>query len=190
MFVQNEFILLVNAYYQADAMTKNVISSGIFGNIKIQPEIDQWRRLLTQTSQMLGQAVIEGDNQGKSGEFDKSLISAKLKEIYRVGDNFISEIEKSVSKHSSEQNDMTSYRISFQMASDTIYNLVGGTIQHMGNHVPLKDGIYRIVNDILNQDYWKGDEVIRQVEFVRSFKTVLHFSENWIKEYAYKMYMK
>ena len=103
MLVQNEFILLVNAYYQADAMSKNLISSGIFGNIVIQPEIAQFREFLSQTSALLGQAIKDGDKQGKKGAFDKTLITDKLKETYSINDSFIAEIENSVSKFSVEK---------------------------------------------------------------------------------------
>ena len=68
-----------------------------------------------------------------------------------------------------------------------MYKIVGGAIQHYENQVPFKDGVYGIVNDILNKNYWQGDEVIREIEFIRAFKTILHYTENWIKEYAFRM---
>lgn len=188
--VQNEFILLINAYYQADALSKKMISSGIFGNINIQPELSQFREYLGQSSEMLIKMIKEAEQSGKKGEIDKMIIKAKLQEIYNIGDSFLAEIENSISNEKANNGDMTSYRIAFQMASDTIYNFVGGTIQNFGNHVPLKEGIYSIIDSILNENYWEGQELKQQINFVRNMKTNLKYSDNWIKEYAYKMYIK
>lgn len=81
------------------------------------------------------------------------------------------------------------HRILFQMASDTVYNFVGGTIQNFGSHVPLKDGIFGIVDSVLNQNYWEGEELKQQINFVRNMRANLNYSDNWIKEYAYKMFL-
>jgi len=188
--VQNEFILLINAYYQADALSKNLTSSGIFGNIDIQPELSQFREHLGQSSDMLVKMIKESEQSGKKGEIDKMIIKAKLIEIYKIKESFLAEIENSISNEKANNGDMTSYRISFQMASDTVYHFVGGTIQNFGNHVPLKDGVYGIIDSVLNEDYWEGEELKQQINFVRSMKINLKYSDNWIKEYAYRMYSK
>ena len=187
--VQNEFILLINAYYQADALSKDMISSGIFGNIQIQPELSQFREHSSQSLEKALNFARAHNYTIKEGEIDKEVIKAKLKEIYKIGDIFIYEIENSISKAKIDNGDMSSYRISFQMASDTIYNFVGGTIQNFANHMPLKEGIHSIINSILNENFWSGEEIKRQIEFVRSLNTHLHYSDNWIKEYAYKMFI-
>lgn len=188
--VQNEFILLVNAYYQADALSKNLISSGIFGNILIQPELSQFREHLGQASEMLVNMIQEAEQKGKKGEVDKAIMQAKLSEIYKIEDDFFKEIDDSILDVKSNNGDMTSYRMSFQMASDTIYNFVGGTIQNFGSHVTLKEGIHGIIDSILNENYWEGEELKQQINFVRNLKSNLKYSTNWIKEYAYKMYLK
>ena len=188
-FVQNDFVLLINAYYQADALSKNVKSSSILWVVDIQYELVQFREFVSQSSELLGQAIKDSDNLGVRGKFDKTLIEEKLRIIYGVNDRFVSEIENSVSIFSIEDGDMTSYRIQFQMASDTLNNFVGGTLPFLDNHISLKDRIYGIVNDILKQDYWEGDEIKRQIDFVRSLKTILKFSDNWIQEYAHRMFM-
>ena len=189
MFVQNEFILLVNAYYQAVGLSNNIKSSGMFGEIELLPEISQFRDIVSQFD-ILGQTIKAGEQQGQKGEIEKMLIKAKLAEIYRVNNSFTSEIENSVSKYCVDTSDMTSYRISFQMSSDTLYNMVGSIIPHFGNHVPLRDGVLGIVNDILNKDYWEGDETKQQINFVRAFKKNLYYSDNWILEYALKIFEK
>ena len=155
IMVQNEFILLINAYYQADALSKNLTSSGIFGNIKIQPELSQFREHLGQSSDMLAKKIKEAEQSEKKGEIDKMIIKTKLIEIYKIQEGFLAEIENSISNEKTKNGDMTSYRLSFQMASDTVYNFVGGTIQNFGNHVPLKDGIFGIVDSVLNENNYK-----------------------------------
>lgn len=187
---QNEFVLLVNAYFQAEAATKNMVASGMFGNVSIQPELSQFRELLMRTSEMLGKTILQNDQQGKKGVLDKLLISTKLKEKYGVSDNFISEIENSISKFRNENGNMTSYRLSFQMGSDTIYNLVGETIQQLGSHVPLKDAISSIIQDILFEDYWHEEDIKQQIIFVRKLNNGLNYSDKWIKEYAFLMFRK
>lgn len=187
--VQNEFILLINAYYQADALSENLVSSGIFGNIEIQPELSQFREHLGRSSEMLLSMIKKAEQAGQKGELDKTIMKAKLKEIYKIEDDFLAEIENSISTVKENNGDMTSYRMSFQMASDIIFNFVGGTIQNFGSHVPLREGIYEIIDSILNKNYWEGD-IKQQINLVRSLKTNLKYSDSWIKEYAYKMYLK
>jgi hypothetical protein len=190
MTIQNEFILLVNAYYQADATSKNMIATSMFGKRSIQPELAQFREMLMQTSEKLGNMVLQSDQQGKSGQLDKILISAKLKERFGVSDSFILEIENSISKYRTANGDMNSYRISFQMGSDTIYNFLAETIPQFGIHVSLKEGVSGMIQDILHQNYWEGDEIKQQINFVRMLTTSFHFSDSWIKEYAFKMFQK
>lgn len=139
---------------------------------------------------MLAKIIKEGEQSEKKGEIDKMIIKAKLIEIYKIQEAFLDEIENSISKEKTKNGDMTSYRISFQTASDTVYNFVGGTIQNFGNHVPLKDGIFGIIDSVLNENYWEGKELKQQINFVRNMKINLNYSDNWIKEYAYKMFLK
>ena len=167
--VQNEFILLTNAYYQAHAYSQNMIASGIFGNIAIQPELNQFRKQISQTSNTL-------------------LNLMKMTEIFKVSDSFIAEIENSVNILKSNGGDMTAYRISFQMGSDYIYQFVGGTISNFGEHVDLREGIFNIIDSILNQSYWEGAELQQQINFIRNLRDGMNYSENWIKEYAYRMF--
>ena len=186
--VQNEFILLTNAYYQAHAYSQNMIASGIFGNIVIQPELNQFREQIRQTSDTLLNLIEQSDSIGKKGEADKMIMKMKLTERFKVSDSFIGEIENSINKLKSNGGDVTAYRISFQMGSDYIYQFVGGTISNFEEHVDLREGIYNIIDSILNQSYWEGAELQQQINFIRKLRDRMNYSENWIKEYAYKMF--
>jgi hypothetical protein len=186
--VQNEFILLTNAYYQAHAYSQNMIASGIFGNIAIQPEFNQFREQISQTSDTLLNLVEESDRNGNKGEADKMIMKMKMTEIFKVSDNFLEELENSINKLKSSGGDMTAYRISFQMGSDYIYQFVGGTISNFGGHVDLREGIFNIIDSILNQNYWEGEELKQQITFIKNLRDGMNYSENWIKEYAYRMF--
>jgi hypothetical protein len=186
--VQNEFILLTNAYYQAHAYSQNMIASGIFGNLAIQPELNQFREQISQTSDTLLNLVEESDRNGNKGEADKMIMKMKMTEIFKVSDNFLEELENSINKLKSSGGDMTAYRISFQMGSDYIYQFVGGTISNFGGHVDLREGIFNIIDSILNQNYWEGEELKQQITFIRNLRDGMNYSENWIKEYAYRMF--
>lgn len=187
---QNEFIHLVNSYYQADAYSKKIIASGIFGQSDIQAELFQFREMLENQFPKLKILIDDAERNGNNGETEKLIIKGKLTEIYKIPNWFYEELENSVSKFIRESNsDMTSYRLIFQMGSDYLYNFVGATAQNFGNHVPLKDGIEEIVHSILFENYWEGDELRQQINFIRNLKQSLFLSENWIKEYAYKMFV-
>lgn len=186
--VQNEFILLINAFYQADALTKNIAAPGLFGNIQIQPELSQFREMFVEDSEIHSDIIRCGDANAETGKFEKVVLGLELKSVYKVTDHFLQEIESSISEYKHDNRDMTSYRISFQMASDYIYNFVGETIKSSGKHIPLKDAIFNIIESILNENYWEGEILKEQISLIRYLKTDLNFSENWIKEYAYKMF--
>ncbi len=39
-----------------------------------------------------------------------------------------------------------------------------------------------------NQSYWEGAELQQQINFIRNLRDGMNYSENWIKEYAYRMF--
>ena len=187
--VQNDFILLTNAYYQAQAYSQNMLASGIFGNITIQSELNQFREQISQSSDTLLNLIQEADSNGNKGEADKLIIKMKMTEIYKVSEHFLVEIENSINNYKIIGGDMNAYRISFQMGSDYIYQFVGGILKEFGDHVNLKDRIYSIIETILNQNYWEGSELNEQINFIRNLRNKLNYSENWLSEYAYKMFV-
>jgi len=187
--VQSDFILLTNAYYQAQAYSQNMLASGIFGNITIQSELNQFREQISQSSDTLLNLIQEADSNGNKGEADKLIIKMKMTEIYKVSEHFLVEIENSINNYKIIGGDMNAYRISFQMGSDYIYQFVGGILKEFGDHVNLKDRIYSIIETILNQNYWEGSELNEQINFIRNLRNKLNYSENWLSEYAYKMFV-
>lgn len=189
-FTQNEFIHLINSYYQAEAYSKNAVSSGLFGEFSMQNELSQFRENIKNNFTPLNEIIENAEQNGAKGEVEKMIMKSKLTEIYEVQDWFTTDIENSVNSFLQKENgDMTSYRLTFQMASDYIYDFVSGTIKNFGDHVPLKDGIYGIITSILNENYWEGEELKQQINFIRNLKNSLNFTEEWIKEYAYKMFI-
>lgn len=184
---QNPFVTLVNAYYQAEGYSKNYIAKGIFGDTEILPELENFRSFLIDSSPIFAETIEQEKVSGKQGLLEKAMINNDFTETYKLNQIFTNELDKSVNQYVSEGGNITSYRISFQMGSDTIYDLVGSTIQHLGPHMNLKDGIYKMVNDILTQNYWEGEDLLQSINFIRVLNTHLHLSHNWIKEYTYQM---
>lgn len=184
--VQNEFILLTNAYYQAQAYSQNMLASEMYGNITIQSELNQFREQISQSSDTLLNLIQGADNKG---ETDKLIIKMKMTEIYKVSEHFLVEIENSINDYKIIGGDMNAYRICFQMGSDYIYQFVGGALRDFGDHVNSKDGIHSIIETILNQNYWEGSELKEQINFIQNIRNKLNYSENWLKEYAYKMFV-
>ena len=187
---KNELIHSVSAYYQADAYSKNISASGLFEEIDIQPELYQFRELMTNEFPDLKLLIDLSESNGNKGEAEKAIIKAKLTQVYGVPEWFFVQIENSITKYSQNPNgDMTSYRISFLLGSNYIYSLVGGTIKAFGDHVPLREGIERIINDILNANYWEG-EIWKQIDCIRDIRKYYYFDDEWIKEYAYRMFVR
>lgn len=184
---QNPFVIIVNAYYQAEAYSKKYIAKGIFGDTEILPELENFRNFLIESSPIFAEAIKEEKNSGKQGLLEKAMINNDFIETYKLNQIFTDELDNSVNQYVKKGGNMTSYRISFQMGSDTIHSLVGSTIPHLGPHIDIKDGIYKMVNDILTQNYWEGDDLIQNINFIKALNTQLHLSHNWIKEYTYQM---
>ncbi len=57
---------------------------------------------------------------------------------------------------------MTSYRIMFQLASDTLYPMVADTVQQL-DQTNKREVIEGVVESILSEDYWEGKEILQMV---------------------------
>lgn len=182
VLAKNDFDFLVNSYYQAYGLTKNMSARGMFGNISLLPEVDMFRENL-KVQPLLYETIIQADKNGQQGQFEINLIKLKLTEIYGVEENWINEIEESVNMFSKENSDMSNYRINFQTASDTLYRLVGAVIPNMDKNILKNDAIEHVTSSVLNQNHWQGDDIIQQINFSRLFKKPLFYSDNWIYVY-------
>ncbi len=78
---------------------------------------------------------------------------------------------------------MKSYRITFQTASDTLLAMVKAIIVHFDRAISKKEAIKNIINSVLNENYWEGSDIIKNVNFARFFKTQLSLSDEWVNKY-------
>ena len=181
---QNEFYHLVNAYYQAVAYSKKIN----IRNVNNQPELAQFRQLIANNFPPLNDLIEEGERRGKGGEVEKSIIQTNLMEIYRIPQWFLIKIDGSIIKYSQKDDaDIAFYRKMFQKGSNYLCDFVSATIPNLGNHISLKEGVDKIVNSILNENYWEGEDLIQIIDIIRKLKTDLYFSDEWLKEYTFKI---
>lgn len=179
--VENFFNFLVQSYYQAYGISKGYIASGIFGNVVTQGELQGFRQHVKEVSSALAQ-LYNGKDNLQSAMIDLSIIKKKLKNSFDLGSDFTKEIEKSVDDYVG--NDMTSYRIMFQLASDTLYPMVADTIQHI-DLANKREAIDGVVESIISENYWQGQEIIQMIETVRGFQNKLGFSKSWLKQFTF-----
>lgn len=67
-------------------------------------------------------------------------------------------------------------------------SVLGRKISNFGEHVDLREGIFNIIDSILNQSYWEGAELQQQINFIRNLRDGMNYSENWIKELVVNNY--
>jgi len=167
--VENFFNFLVQSYYQAYGISKGYKASGIFGNVETQGELQGFRQHVKEVSTVLAK-LYNGKDNLQSAMIDLSIIKKKLKNSFDLGSDFTNEIEKSVDSY--DGNDMTSYRIMFQLACDTLYPMVAGTIQQL-QHSNKRETIDSVVESIISENYWQGEQVTKMVETVQGFQVNL-----------------
>ena len=189
VLAKNEFDLLVNAYYQAYGLFKGIGANEIFGKIDLLPEIEYFRNGL-KDQRFLYQAIVNSESSGKRGEMELSLLKLKLSEIFGMQDWWFKEIELSIDSYIDENHDMTSYRITFQTASDNLYRFVGAIIPHMDPSINKANAIVDVTNNILNENYWQGEDTLKIINFSRFFRTALNYSDKWIYEYMKSLLRK
>lgn len=184
----NPFVTLVNAYYQALAYSLNYKAQGTFGTKEMLPELEDFRDFLIRESPIFAEAIQKDIVSRNQGSVEMALIINDFTKTYKINQIFTNELDNSVIQFLTDGGgNITSYRITFQLGSDSINSLVGSAIQSLGTHINLRDGIYKMVNDILTQNYWEGEELLQSINSIRVLNTHLHLSHNWIKEYSYQM---
>ena len=182
--VEPFFNYLVQSYYQAYGITKGYKASGMFGNIDTQPELQGFRQHIKEVSSVLSQ-LYNGKDNLQSAIIDLSIIGKKLEISFNLGKEFTTDLKTSVDSYVKNGNDMTSYRIMFQIASDTLYPIVTDTIKHFDPSINRKEAIESVVDSIISENYWQGEKVIQMVDTVRGFQKNLGLSKNWLKQFAF-----
>ena len=171
-----DFMTLIRVYYQA-VMAANL---GI-SNIAALPDLRVFKQTLH---------VPTLNN--KLGLGEKNKCKKMLQEIYGISDDFFKEIDKSIKTNCRNIKDVRSYFFMFQGFSQDLMMLMGNLMKWKFR-VPgfmkgaLKTLTEKTVNDIVNKNDWKKDDVRKACLTIRQYQHKLGYSQNWMSEYVYNV---
>lgn len=171
-----DFMTLIRVYYQS------VLAANLgITNIGMLPDLATFKRTLKVATQ-----------NNKLGVAERSRCKKMLEQIYGLNDNFFKEIDLSIKKNCKRINDVQPYLYAFQGFNNDLMMLVGNLMQWKFRipsifHKLLKGMTEKIVDDILTKNNWKDEATFRTVYAVRQYKEKLGYSEEWIKNYVYKI---
>lgn len=171
-----DFMTLIRVYYQA------VIASNLgISNLAVLPDL----RIFKQTLH-----VPTVNN--KLGLGEKNKCKKMLMEIYGLNENFFKEIDQSIKHNCRNANDIRTYFIMFQGFSQELMMLVGNLMKWKFR-VPgfMKKALYtftqKTINDIVNKNTWKQDDVRKACINIRQYQNKLQYSEQWMTDYVYNI---
>lgn len=171
-----DFMTLIRVYYQA------VIASNLgINNLAVLPDL----RIFKQTLH-----VPTVNN--KLGLGEKNKCKKMLMEIYGLNENFFKEIDQSIKHNCRNANDIRTYFIMFQGFSQELMMLVGNLMKWKFR-VPgfMKKALYtftqKTINDIVNKNTWKQDDVRKACINIRQYQNKLRYSEQWMTDYVYNI---
>ena len=171
-----DFMTLIRVYYQS------VLAANLgITNIGMLPDLATFKRTLKVATQ-----------NNKLGVAERSRCKKMLEQIYGLNDNFFKEIDLSIKKNCKRINDVQPYLYAFQGFNNDLMMLVGNLMQWKFRipsifHKLLKGMTEKIVNDILTKNNWKDEATFRTVYAVRQYKEKLGYSEEWIKNYVFRI---
>ena len=171
-----DFMTLIRVYYQS------VLAANLgITNIGMLPDLATFKRTLKVATQ-----------NNKLGVAERSRCKKMLEQIYGLDDSFFKEIDLSIKKNCKRINDVQPYLYTFQGFNNDLMMLVGNLMQWKFRipsifHKLLKGMTEKIVNDILTKNNWKDEATFRTVYAVRQYKEKLGYSEEWIKNYVFRI---
>ena len=171
-----DFMTLIRVYYQS------VLAANLgITNIGMLPDLATFKRTLKVATQ-----------NNKLGVAERSRCKKMLEQIYGLDDSFFKEIDLSIKKNCKRINDVQPYLYAFQGFNNDLMMLVGNLLQWKFRipsifHKLLKGMTEKIVNDILTKNNWKDEATFRTVYAVRQYKEKLGYSEEWIKNYVFRI---
>ena len=173
-----DFMLLIRVYYQA------VMAAQIgINNLGALPDL----RIFKQTYHV---ATLNN----KLGIAEKKYCRKLIQDIYKVSDDFFTEIDGSIRKHCRKIQDAQSYLIQFQGFSQDLMMLMGNLMQWK-MRLPsffrgaLREMTAKQVHQVLTKNDWKDEGVRRACVSVRKYQSVLGYTEQWMTEYVHTIVM-
>jgi len=173
-----DFMLLIRVYYQAVMAAQLGIN-----NLGALPDL----RIFKQTYR-----VTTLNN--KLGIAEKKYCRKLIQDIYKVSDDFFTEIDGSIRKHCRKIQDAQSYLIQFQGFSQELMMLMGNLMQWKMRlpsffRSALREMTAKQVHQIMTKNDWKDEGVRRACVAVRKYQNVLGYSEQWMTEYVHTIVM-
>ncbi len=173
-----DFMLLIRVYFQASIAAQIGIN-----NIMSLPDL----RIFKQTYHV---ATLNN----KLGLAEKKHCKKILQGIYRISDNFFSEIDNSIKKKCRTHQDAQNYLLKFQGFNQELLMLMGNLMQWKFR-LPLLFSkamhamVEKQIHEIMTRNDWKDDAVRRTCANVRKYQASLSYSETWMTEFAYNYIM-
>lgn len=130
----------------------------------------------------------------KLGLGEKKQCSKMLKDIYGTKDEFFKEIDLSIKKNCRKMQDVQTYLVQFQGFTQDLMMLLGNLMKFK-LRLPsfFKSALYtmtqKTVADIFNKNDYSDAGVIKTVLQVRNFNKRLGFSQQWVTDFAYQVFM-
>ena len=130
----------------------------------------------------------------KLGVGEKNHCKKMMKDIYKTDDSFFKEIDQSIRKGCRRLQDMQPYMIQFQGFTQDLMMLIGNLMKYK-LRVPsfFRKTIYSLteqtVEDIFLKNDFKDPSVVRTVMEVRKYNHRLGFSQKWVTDFVYQVFM-
>ncbi|MCF0196593.1 MAG: hypothetical protein HUK03_05085 [Bacteroidaceae bacterium] len=173
-----DFMLLIRVYYQAVMAAQMGIN-----NLGALPDL----RVFKQTYHV-------PTLNNKLGLGEKKQCRRMLQDIYKISDNFFTEIDASVKRKCHKVQDVQGYLLSFQSFSQELMMLMGNLMQWKFRlpsflRDALKGMVAKQVHEVLTKNDWSDDGVRKACVAVRKYQNYLGYSEAWMTEYVHSVVM-
>ena len=173
-----DFVSLTRVYFQSVI----AVNLGIT-NIRFLPDVANFKRLFKVATQG-----------GKLGLAEKSASRKMLMQDYGISESFFKEIDTSIKKNCRTQNDVQAYLFMYQGFSSDLMMLMGNLMQWKFRmpaifKKALRSMTEKTVHDVCTKTVWKADDVHKTAAAVRQYKERLGFSEQWMSEYVYNIFL-
>ncbi|MBQ1970423.1 MAG: hypothetical protein II221_04440 [Paludibacteraceae bacterium] len=175
---EEEYISLVRVYIQA------VMASHLgINNINMIPELAMFkRRLKVQTLN------------GRLGEGERVAAKKMIKQVYKMDDDFFTELDKSIRRMCKKQQDIQSYFVSFQGMLNDLLMVLSSELQwklrlpKIFNKM-LKGSIQTAIADVFSKTNWSGADLFRASQNVHKYNEKFKFSQKWVYDFVYPVLM-
>ena len=175
---EEEYISLVRVYIQA------VMASHLgINNINMIPELAMFKRTLK----------VQTLN-GRLGEGERVAAKKMIKQVYKMDDDFFTELDKSIRRMCKKQQDIQSYFVSFQGMLNDLLMVLSSELQwklrlpKIFNKM-LKGSIQTAIADVFSKTNWSGADLFRASQNVRKYNEKFKFSQKWVYDFVYPVLM-